>query len=107
MRVLLSSPLLLRSAHSNTGVSRSRAPPQRSVLGSDWSFWSRDPVPSDKPVPDTPQAKYRRLILSPPRARQSTARSGTESEILPQLEPGTVLMMGDNPELPTMPARRR
>jgi hypothetical protein len=62
-------------------------------------------VSSDKPVADTPQAKYRRLILSPPRARQSTARSGTETEILPQLEPGTVLMMGDNPELAPMPAR--
>jgi hypothetical protein len=62
-------------------------------------------VRSDKAVLDTSQAEYERLILSSPRARQSTARSGPESEILPQLKPGTVLMMGDNPELPAMPAR--
>lgn len=47
-----------------------------------------------------------RLILSPPRPGVGMApSSGTESQILPQLKAGSVLMMGDNPDLPKMPAR--
>jgi hypothetical protein len=45
----------------------------------------------------------RRLILPPPVARQGTDEPDTEGEILGQLAPGTILMMGDNPRLPAMP----
>jgi hypothetical protein len=52
-----------------------------------------------------PQSKYRRLILSPPVALKSTEQAQEEAEILSQLGPDTVLMMGDNPRLPSMPSR--
>jgi hypothetical protein len=51
-----------------------------------------------------PQSGYRRLILPTPVGR-GTGAADTEGEILAQLKPGTVLMMGDNPELPRMPAQ--
>jgi hypothetical protein len=57
-----------------------------------------------KPEHGNSQAGCERMILSAPRATASSARTGTEAEILPLLKPGTVLMMGDNPELPPMPA---
>ncbi|HEX3912949.1 MAG TPA: HD domain-containing protein [Steroidobacteraceae bacterium] len=60
----------------------------------------------DKSPPDHAQPGFERLILSPPRpGRGAAPKAGTEEEILPLLEPGTVLMMGDNPALPPMPAR--
>jgi hypothetical protein len=63
-------------------------------------------VPIDKPASENSQAGCERLILLPPRPGDGTAPlSGTEAQILPQLKPGTVLMMGDNPSLPRMPAR--
>jgi hypothetical protein len=46
------------------------------------------------------------LILTPPRPGDGAPpSSGTEAQILPQLKTGTVLMMGDNPDLPRMPKR--
>jgi hypothetical protein len=52
-----------------------------------------------------PQAGYRRLILSAPVGWRGSGAPDTEGEVLAQLAPGTVLMMGDNPELPRMPAQ--
>jgi hypothetical protein len=54
-----------------------------------------------------PQAGSRRLILTPPAGWLGTGLPDTEGEMLGQLAPGTVLMMGDNPALPRMPARPR
>jgi hypothetical protein len=54
-----------------------------------------------------PQAGCRRLILTPPVGWRGTGAPDTEGEMLRQLAPGTVLMMGDNPALPRMPARPR
>ena len=54
-----------------------------------------------------PQPGYRRLILTPPVGWRGSGAADTEAEILRKLAPGTVLMMGDNPELPRMPAQPR
>lgn len=63
-------------------------------------------VSTDKPNPLHSQLGQERLILSAPRPGSGNPpRSGPESEIMPLLKPGTVLMMGDNPQLPSMPAR--
>jgi hypothetical protein len=52
------------------------------------------------------QTGYERLILTAPRPGDGKQpERGTESEIMPLLKAGTVLMMGDNPQLPAMPAR--
>jgi hypothetical protein len=48
-----------------------------------------------------------RLILPPPVGWRGTGASDPEAALLAQLGPGTVLMMGDNPELPAMPSRPR
>ena len=56
-------------------------------------------------TPKNSQDGYERLILSPPRPGAGIAPGGTEAQIMPQLKAGTVLMMGDNPDLPPMPAR--
>jgi hypothetical protein len=58
---------------------------------------------STQPPDNLPPSKYRRLILPPPVARQGSDEADTEGEILGQLAPGTILMMGDNPRLPPMP----
>ena len=60
---------------------------------------------STQPPENLPQSKYRRLILPPPVARQGADEVDTEGQILGQLAPGTILMMGDNPRLPPMPAQ--
>jgi hypothetical protein len=52
-----------------------------------------------------PQADYQRLILAPPAGWQGTERNDPEPAILAQLRTGSVLMMGDNPKLPKMPAK--
>lgn len=57
------------------------------------------------PADGLPQSKPRSLILPPPVARQGADEIDTEREILGQLAPGVVLMMGDNPRLPLMPAQ--
>jgi hypothetical protein len=57
------------------------------------------------PADNLPPSKYRRLILPPPVARQGTDEVDAEGEILGQLAPGTILMMGDNPRLPSMPSQ--
>jgi hypothetical protein len=52
-----------------------------------------------------PQSGYRRLILTPPAGWRGSGAADGEAEILRQIAPGTVLMMGDNPQLPRMPAQ--
>jgi hypothetical protein len=48
-----------------------------------------------------------RLILPPPVSLVGSGEMDVEAGILARLKPGTVLMMGDNPALPKMPARPR
>jgi len=63
-------------------------------------------VPTEKPNPVHSQVGCERLILTAPRPGSGNPPlKGTESEIMPLLKPGTVLMMGDNPQLPVMPAQ--
>jgi hypothetical protein len=52
-----------------------------------------------------PQAGRRRLILPSPVGRIGTGVPNPEDALLAQLSPETVMMMGDNPALPKMPAR--
>jgi hypothetical protein len=54
---------------------------------------------NDKP----PQAGRRRLIPPQPIAMQGTGKPNSELEQLAELDENTVMMMGDNPLLPTMP----
>jgi hypothetical protein len=63
--------------------------------------------PSREPEPQHPQAGLTRLIMPPPVCWVGTAHDDPEAAILARLAPGTVLMMGDNPALPKMPARPR
>lgn len=55
--------------------------------------------------PESNQLGYRRLIMSPAVARAGTGQPNPEREMLAQLAPDTVFMMGDNPALPKMPER--
>lgn len=52
-----------------------------------------------------PQAGRRRLILGPQIALAGSGEPDTEHELLAQLGPDTVMMMGDNPALPKMPEK--
>ena len=52
-----------------------------------------------------PQAGRRRLILPAPVGRIGTDTPSPEPELLAQLGPDAVMMMGDNPALPRMPAK--
>jgi hypothetical protein len=54
-----------------------------------------------------PQAGRRRLILPSPVGRIGTTTPDPEDELLAQLAPDTVMMMGDNPALAKFPARPR
>ncbi|CAM8672918.1 HD domain containing protein [Sphingobium cupriresistens] len=54
---------------------------------------------------DNSQDGLRRLVLAQPIARFGHDGGPTEKELMAQLGPGTVFMMGDNPELSTMPKR--
>lgn len=49
----------------------------------------------------------KRLILTPALARVSGAERSDEAALLARLEPGTIMMMGDNPALPPFPERPR
>ncbi len=53
---------------------------------------------------DWPQAGRKRLIVAAPVGRIGTERVNEEKEMLAQLDPETVMMMGDNPALPRFPA---
>ncbi len=55
--------------------------------------------------PKSNQSGYERLILPSPIAFVGTGQPNPEMDMLGQLGPGTVMMMGDNPALPKMPAR--
>jgi hypothetical protein len=54
-----------------------------------------------------PQAGRRRLIVPSPVGRIGTGHPSPEPELLAELDAGTVMMMGDNPALPRMPAKPR
>jgi len=58
-----------------------------------------------QPEPAPPQAGLERLILPPPVSLVGSGQLDIEAAVLRRLKPGTVLMMGDNPALPKMPAR--
>jgi hypothetical protein len=58
-------------------------------------------------APQQPQAGLERLTLPPPVALAAKVIADTEAATLARLRPGTVLMMGDNPQLPKMPERPR
>jgi hypothetical protein len=53
------------------------------------------------------QQGRRRLILPAPVGRIGTSQPNPEPELLAQLSPDTVMMMGDNPALPKMPPKPR
>ena len=52
-----------------------------------------------------PQAGYQRLIQTSPLGVIGQGDINNEHELLGQLGPDTVMMMGDNPALPRMPER--
>ncbi len=54
--------------------------------------------------PESNQPGQERLIVPAPVGTVGTGRSSGENEALAALQPGTVMMMGDNPALPKMPA---
>src|SRR5258708_19518296 len=54
---------------------------------------------------DTPEGGYRRLILPQPMSLLGTGQPDVESELMAQLGPDTVFMMGDNPALAPMPEK--
>jgi hypothetical protein len=60
-----------------------------------------EPQPESAP----PQAGLERLILPPPVSLVGSGQLDIEAAVIGRLKPGTVLMMGDNPALPKMPAR--
>jgi hypothetical protein len=64
----------------------------------------QDPI---GPMPSSSQAGLERLILPPPVSLVGTGQIDLEAAIIGRLKPGTVLMMGNNPALPSMPARPR
>jgi HD domain len=57
------------------------------------------------PEEDMPQAGRTRLIVEAPVGRVGTERLNEERSQLAKLAPETVMMMGDNPALPRMPAK--
>jgi hypothetical protein len=63
--------------------------------------------PRQSESPRDSQEGLERLILPPPSSWLGTGNPDPELAILARLKPGTVLMMGDNPALPRMPARPR
>jgi hypothetical protein len=66
---------------------------------------SHDESIEPQPDPAVPQAGLERLILPPPVSLVGSGQLDIEAAVLGRLKPGTVLMMGDNPALPKMPAR--
>ena len=60
-----------------------------------------------EPPAEYPQAGFERLIMPPPMSWLGTENPDPEGALLARRGPGTVLMMGDNPALPKMPARPR
>jgi hypothetical protein len=57
----------------------------------------------EKPQPST--GPYRRMILPQPMSLLGTGQPDTETELMAQLGPQTVFMMGDNPALSKMPEK--
>ena len=61
--------------------------------------------PSPVADDDFPQAGRERMILPSPVGRIGTDQPDPEPAMLARLSPGAVMMMGDNPALPRMPAK--
>ena len=57
--------------------------------------------------PGSPQARLKRLILPAPIGRIGTNVPNPEKALFAELGGNTVMMMGDNPALPTMPEKPR
>ena len=53
----------------------------------------------------TQDENIRRLILPQPVSNASDRNSVTEHAVLDELKPGTIMMSGDNPDLPRMPEK--
>ncbi|WP_371666557.1 hypothetical protein OG985_46865 [Streptomyces sp. NBC_00289] len=64
---------------------------------------SIEPVP--QPRPGHGQEGLERMAVLPSIAMMGTAHHATGEELLAELRPGKVFMMGDNPALPPMPER--
>jgi hypothetical protein len=63
------------------------------------THWIREPL-------DGAVDRRRRVIVPPAVATMGTALDGCQRDLIAQgREPGTVIMMGDNPALPSMPER--
>jgi hypothetical protein len=58
---------------------------------------------SDRQKPEAAEKAQRRMILPQPMSLLGTGQPDTETEMMAQLGPGTVFMMGDNPVLSKMP----
>jgi hypothetical protein len=62
-------------------------------------------VRSSVPVQPSPQSGKRRIIFPHPISTAGTGEPDREMELLGELGPDAVMMMGDNPALPRMPER--
>jgi hypothetical protein len=60
---------------------------------------------SEQEDPQAAQGGYRRMILPQPMSLLGTGQPDTETELMAQLGPDTVFMMGDNPALTKMPEK--
>lgn len=60
---------------------------------------------SDADVAEHAQDGLERMVALPPVATMGTEHHATGDELLADLRPGRVFMMGDNPALPPMPRR--
>jgi hypothetical protein len=60
---------------------------------------------SENENPQPSQEGYRRLILPQPMSLLGTGQPDVETELMAQLGPDTVFMMGDNPALSQMPEK--
>src|ERR1700730_1208691 len=60
---------------------------------------------SENDEPEPSQEGYRRLILPQPMSLLGTGQPDVETELMAQLGPETVFMMGDNPALSQMPEK--
>ncbi len=86
---------------ADTGLSSQSAMPDRAASAAEASLahWIREPL-------DDAVDRRRRVIVPPAAATIGTPLSGYQGTLLAQARRSdTVMMMGDNPELPAMPER--
>lgn len=70
-------------------------------------FGRKRPGDPEHDPEDLPQKGYRRIPLTAPLGRIGVDVPDPERELLAQLNPQTVMMMGTNPDLPPMPKKPR